>query len=96
MEKKDTELKIQEELLSNQDLFRIIMDASPEAISLIDLDGRIVFTSRTSALIHGYQQAEELIGRKVFDFVSPFLMTFFDPLFWRPLDELYPVPYFQG
>jgi len=71
MEKKDTELKIQEELLSNQDLFRIIMDASPEAISLIDLDGRIVFTSRTSALIHGYQQAEELIGRKVFDFVSP-------------------------
>ncbi len=61
----------QKKLAENEKRLRSIITTSPDAISVIDLKGNIVFTSDKSAALVGYDHPSQLLGKNVLDFLSP-------------------------
>ncbi|MGO8693487.1 MAG: PAS domain S-box protein [Rectinemataceae bacterium] len=57
-------------LIENEELYRSIVDASPDGISIADLDGRILTVSPMVLRMFGYAE-DELLGRRITDFVVP-------------------------
>jgi two-component system, sensor histidine kinase and response regulator len=54
----------------SQEVFAAITDLSPDIISIIDAQGRLVFNSQASERIHGYQR-NELLGKNTMDLIHP-------------------------
>ena len=69
-----TERKRAEETLrESEEDYRSLVEASPDAITLTDLDMNIVMCNEQAARLHGFQDAEELLssGRNAFDLIAP-------------------------
>ncbi len=64
-------LGTEKELLQSEAKYRALVESSPNAIVMCDLDGMIVFASQRSAEQHGFAEARELVGRSVLEFVVP-------------------------
>ena len=58
-------------LRASEARLRAILNASPDDITLTDLDGRILGASVSAATMFGYQREEELLGRLRSDFIVP-------------------------
>jgi PAS domain S-box-containing protein/diguanylate cyclase (GGDEF)-like protein len=58
------------ELRTSQDRLRMAYDSSAVGMGIISLEGEILSTNAVAAKILGYEQ-DELIGRRVSDFISP-------------------------
>ena len=56
-------------LRASEALYRSILNASPDGISITDLEGRILSISPSSLTMSGYKQEEELLGRPITDFM---------------------------
>jgi PAS domain S-box-containing protein len=63
-------IKISNALKESEELYRTLINTSPDAVIMSDLKGRLIFASERMANLHGYRSAEELIGRSIFDFVD--------------------------
>lgn len=50
-------------------LGRALFNATPDAVTIADMDGRLVFVSRQTLLLHGYEQEEELVGKSAFTLI---------------------------
>ncbi len=46
----------------NQEQYRALVESSPDAVVMVDLQGRIVFASQRAAEQHGAQHPQELVG----------------------------------
>ncbi|MBI5524965.1 MAG: PAS domain S-box protein [Deltaproteobacteria bacterium] len=46
-----------------------ILDSSPDAITLADMEGRIIDCNRQTLLMHGVKSKEELVGANSFEFI---------------------------
>ncbi len=66
-ERKVTEAPLRE----SEEKYRALVEASPHAIVMSDLHGRITFASRRAAELHGCELVEELYGRDPLDLVAP-------------------------
>jgi len=67
-----TEYKeLEDRLRSSEDLYRGIIQASPDNISVTDMQGRIVMSSDKAFPMFGYDPEDQYIGRPVTDFVAP-------------------------
>lgn len=55
----------------SEDRYKAILDFSPDAITIIDLNGQIVECSSATATLHGYESRDELVGTSVFNLVAP-------------------------
>lgn len=67
-----SERKRQEALLKeNEERYRQLIDISPDLISLIDLNGRILMVNSFGAQLYGYASQQEAIGMNIFDFIAP-------------------------
>jgi PAS domain S-box-containing protein len=62
--------RAEEQLRESEELHRTLVSALPEAVTETDLEGRITFASRQTLEMHGYEDAEELLGRSALDLVS--------------------------
>lgn len=51
--------------------YRSLVDLSPSAVVVHDLDGRILFANHTAAQLTGSAFVEQLVGKSVYDFVHP-------------------------
>lgn len=51
--------------------FRSILQASPENISITDLDGTLTLVNRAGLLLFGYNRLEEMVGLSLLDLVAP-------------------------
>lgn len=70
LDKKQGELiVISDKLLETESMYKSIMNASPDAITVINSDGEIVMASPSAKKIFGVVN-EDIIGRAVTDFVS--------------------------
>lgn len=66
-----TEQKHAEEALKESEaIYRSILKASPDDITITDLEGRILMVSPAANRMFGYEQGEE-VGRQLLDFVVP-------------------------
>ncbi len=61
----------EEELRESEMRYRALIEASPDAITQSDLQGRILMCNMQTALLHGYKHVEDLIGTSVFKLFSP-------------------------
>lgn len=57
-------------LRENEELFRSIMELSPDIISIIGSDGSLIYNSPAAFRIHGYSQ-EEMIGQNTLELIHP-------------------------
>jgi len=48
-----------------------ILESSPDAITVTDLNGKIVECNRATLDVHGFSTKEEVIGKKAIDFIAP-------------------------
>jgi PAS domain S-box-containing protein len=62
-----------EALRQSEERYRTLVETSPDAISLVDLEANIVMANRQFALLLGYASVEEIISesRSAFDLVAP-------------------------
>jgi PAS domain S-box-containing protein len=51
--------------------YRALVESSPDAITQTDLNGRILMCNAQTALLHGYNRPEDLIGKSAFDLFPP-------------------------
>jgi PAS domain S-box-containing protein len=66
-----TEYRKTEALLRMSDeKTRNVLAASPDAITISDLNGRIVDCNQATAALHGYESKEELVGKNAFELIA--------------------------
>ncbi|MFH0736335.1 MAG: PAS domain S-box protein [bacterium] len=66
-----TERRMAEEALrASEALYRAILNASPDDITVSDMNGRILMVSPKALTIFGYDREEEIIGRSILDFIE--------------------------
>ncbi|ADQ80308.1 PAS/PAC sensor signal transduction histidine kinase [Paludibacter propionicigenes WB4] len=58
-------------LRESEELYRSILNASPDAIIIVELDGIISMVSLATLSLYGCADKDELIGKSMFDFVAP-------------------------
>jgi len=63
--------RVEEALRESEELYRTLVQISPDAITLTDPDGRILFCNRQAAVLNGCDSPEELVGKNSFDFIAP-------------------------
>ena len=63
-------IKISNALKESEELYRTLINTSPDAVTMSDLKGKLLFASQRMAKLHGYGSADEVIGRSIFDFVD--------------------------
>ncbi len=66
-ERKQTEERLRE----SEALYRSILDASPDDITIADLQGRVLMVSPNAVPMFGFEEAAQALGRAVTDFLVP-------------------------
>jgi PAS domain S-box-containing protein len=61
----------EEELRSSESLYRSLIATSPTAITVTNLEGRILMANPRALEIFGYSDGSELVGRNVLEWVAP-------------------------
>ncbi|MEW6497460.1 MAG: PAS domain S-box protein, partial [Cyanobacteriota bacterium] len=51
--------------------YRTLVETSPDAIGVSDLDGKLLLCNRQVARLHGYESETELIGQSVLELIAP-------------------------
>ena len=58
-------------LRESEELYRTLVATSPDAIMMMDLEGRIINASQRTAAMHGYKTATELLGKSAWELIVP-------------------------
>ncbi|BDG09801.1 PAS domain S-box protein [Anaeromyxobacter paludicola] len=66
-ERKQTEERLRE----SETLYRSILNASPDDITIADLEGRVLMVSPNAVTMFGFESTEQGMGLKVTDFLVP-------------------------
>ncbi len=60
---------VQEALRQSEEKHRVLLEASPDAVVMADLNGKVLFASRQTWSLLGVSESEELVGQSVFGYV---------------------------
>ncbi|HRZ28365.1 MAG TPA: PAS domain S-box protein [Spirochaetota bacterium] len=63
--------RAEEALVRSEELYRSILTASPDDITIVDLSGRITAGSPMAVKMFGYASEEEILGRDALEFIVP-------------------------
>ena len=67
-----TKRKNEEDALrASEERYRSILTASPDEITITDLEGKILLVSPAALSMLGYDKEEEILGRSITDFIVP-------------------------
>ena len=58
-------------LHESEELYRSILKASPDDITVTDLEGRILLVSPTAVSMLGHEREDEMLGRPMTDYLAP-------------------------
>ncbi|MDY6964684.1 MAG: PAS domain S-box protein [Halobacteriota archaeon] len=62
--------RLEKMLLESEEMYRTLVETSPDAVIATDLDGKIIDVSRRAIELHGFESVVELIGRSSFELVA--------------------------
>jgi len=62
--------KTEEELRESEEKLRNVFAASPDAITVSDLNGNIIECNQATVVLHGYESKEELIGKNSLELIA--------------------------
>lgn len=60
-----------ERLRESEALYRSILDASPDDITITDLQGKLLIVSPSALTIYGFEHEDQMIGRNLLEFIVP-------------------------
>jgi PAS domain S-box-containing protein len=63
-------VRLQKELIETKNFLESIVEKAGDAISVVDLDGRVLYWNEGAKRIYGYEK-EEVLGKKLSDFLYP-------------------------
>ncbi|MBI1927166.1 PAS domain S-box protein [Candidatus Poribacteria bacterium] len=63
--------RAQQALRESEALYRSLIETSPDAIIVTDLDANILMANLQTIALYGCESAEEIIGKNAFDFIAP-------------------------
>jgi len=63
--------ELEEALRSSQELYHQLLIASPNVITVSDLNGQIIFVSQQAQETYGLDDPESAIGTSLFDYIAP-------------------------
>ena len=58
-------------LRESQELYEMLVLASPDAVTKTDLEGKVTYASHRTAELHGYDSNRDIIGLNAFDLIAP-------------------------
>ena len=56
---------------TSEALYRTLVETSPDAVIMTDLDGKLMMANRQALEIYGFQQPEEVLGRSIYELITP-------------------------
>jgi PAS domain-containing protein len=62
--------KTEEALHASEARYRTLVEMSPDAISMTDLSGNIVYCNKQTAIVHGYESVDQILSANVLDFFA--------------------------
>ena len=68
---KITREQLIEDLRKSDQFHRTLLESSPDAVVVTDLDGRAIYASRRTAEIFGFSTVDELLGKNPLEFMVP-------------------------
>ena len=63
--------KAEDTLNESREMYRTLVETSPNAVTVTNLEGKITYVSQGTLLMHGFDSVEELIGKSAFSFIAP-------------------------
>jgi len=63
--------KAEEALRESEEMYKTLVETDPDAVTVTDLKGNITHVSRRTLELHGFKNAEELIGKNSVLFIAP-------------------------
>lgn len=63
--------KAETELRKSEELYRAIIQASPDNITISDLEGKIIMTSPKAVSMFGYENINQILNRNIAEFLTP-------------------------
>lgn len=61
----------EDELRRSEERYKGLVTSMPDAVLVMDIDGRINYVSRQTLKLHGYKKEKELVGSKFLNLISP-------------------------
>lgn len=63
--------KVANAFKESETLYRSLVDTSPDAVTVTDLEGRVIYVSMQTLRLHGYDRADEVLGKSALEFIAP-------------------------
>ncbi len=63
--------KTEEALQASEARYRALVEMSPDAITMSDLSGNILYCNQQTADVHGYERVDQILGTNVLDYFAP-------------------------
>jgi PAS domain S-box-containing protein/putative nucleotidyltransferase with HDIG domain len=58
-------------LRDSEERYRTLVNTTPEAVTVTDLEGKITYVSLQTLKVHGFDSPAELLGRSAFELIDP-------------------------
>ncbi len=62
--------EVVEALKESEALYRSLVETSPDAVTVTDLNGRIIYVSQQTLELHGYERPEEMLGKSAVELIA--------------------------